>query len=283
MVGAGTVIIAVLSAGFGAIVSILITRRHSPFVQTPSLTPYLISHHPILSGLGESISDDLKIEFRGEAVESLNETFVLWGNDGRRPVRDLEDPPEIRFPNSINGFQARLIHSDPSDKFEGTIPNKADGRYVVRTPIGVLNPGEYLILHLVTKGRFDPSEAEYRVRGPDLPNALDLDRDVPFDEGLGWGERVGQALGKFALIGFIFLVAIAFGFAIWQIAQFRPEIFPLIGSSFRFQAIPTILIGLLALIGLVYLILGLVASWQTLKSMFSRAPFSKPPEEVIEV
>lgn len=281
MVDSMNLLVSALIGGVGIFVSIAASRRYSPLGQSPGLGLYAVGHHSYLRGIRGPLRDLVEIRYRGDPVEQLNETVLLIGNAGSLDIDSFSGPVEVRLPDSIEKVEVRPLYTHPPGR-EGDASAQRDdeGSRLLTVDFPVLNAGDYMLVHILTIGEFNPKELSGTVQATGIGPRVDYEGEAEFSEDNGVWYRIGQAVGQLFWVGVAIIVAIAFAYALWNIWLVAPQYVPFVGSSFELSVLPLFAVVLLATLFAVYLGVSLFAFGRVLWNLFRPTTGKFDPPEI---
>jgi len=162
--------LSIASLVIGVVVTIWVSRYYFKRTVNKSLTPYVQFSSALFEGVDRSVRDELKISYKGVAVDELVETQFLIANTGERSIRDVIHPLTLALPKGCALLDASVLHVFPEGR-EVSITRAEDELSFV---FPLLNAGDYFIAKLLFQGRaVDEGAFRFKITVDDLPPSIE--------------------------------------------------------------------------------------------------------------
>lgn len=244
----------ILLAGLGIWVTFHFSKKYYEKSTNYSLTPYLIGYEPFFQGLDDDIEENLEILYKGDPVENLTRFQILVGNDGDQPLSDFIEGPNLELPDHVDVLDSDIIAVDPEGR---NIELAAGGESIsLSLDVSLLNPFDYAIIEVLTKGSLNPKNLDFSVTAEHLDPELELETNPPEPTEKTWTDRfkgAGKALSLAVVFG---AISFSSGYVVYVLAKMDPSAVPFLAGPFTLN---TKLFAGILLSGVLALLFGLSA------------------------
>lgn len=160
----------VLFLAGGVVATLLITRYYYHRTVDTELTPYVLSRIDVFARIDESIKQELVFNFRDVSINDLQQIQFLIANTGRKAIKDLKSPLELKIPDDCKLIDAAIVHVHP--KGRDIALSIKDDRSSVKIDFALLNRDEFFILKLLIDGSPPNSDYDFSITAEDLPPTI---------------------------------------------------------------------------------------------------------------
>lgn len=160
--------VALLSLVIGVVATLAVAHYYFRRTVSKELTVYLQSSAQLFRGVASEVRRQLVIEYKGVAVDHLQEMQFLIANTGERAIRDVIAPLTVTLPDEAFLLDAALLHTNPEERQITLVP----AEHLLSFNFPLLNRDEFFVVRLLVRGRVAAEKLRFTLTADDLPPVL---------------------------------------------------------------------------------------------------------------
>lgn len=143
-------IIGILSGG---VISVLVSRYYyKKSIREKTLSCYVQFVSEILTDIDFDLKQKLEINYNGQKVDKLYQTQFIIANTGNICVSNIIQPLTLQIPDQAELLDVNIVHIEPKERNVSYNTIKNSKNELIKFIFPFLNPGEYFVVRLLTKG-----------------------------------------------------------------------------------------------------------------------------------